>query len=176
MKPASILMIGLFVTLCACGEVEDKGNNEDPNSEPAAAMVEVGTYSAATYQPLAEGDPIEIISGFQGGWHIEPVLHVEGVDSSELSGSLSMSVETTDGVLLASSGEQELEPGFFDQNETGWSYFSFPVIFDVEPFGYEGQEVVVIAVGDVAGESFDVEQRVTLVNETDELEGFGRRG
>lgn len=45
-----------------------------PNTAPTLS-VEVGTGSA-DYVPLADGDPVELIYGTQGGWHVWTAVRV----------------------------------------------------------------------------------------------------
>ncbi len=45
-----------------------------PNTSPTL-LVEVGT-GASDYVPLADGDPVDLIYGMQGGWHVWTAVKV----------------------------------------------------------------------------------------------------
>lgn len=72
------LMWSSLVLLAACGEPEDSGTpakgGDDTGTEPTGcfaeeARIDVGT-GAEAFEELAPGDPVVMVHGPQGGWHL----------------------------------------------------------------------------------------------------------
>lgn len=63
---AGALLLGI---LGSCKSDDDVPTLAPIPSTPPTLSVEVGTGSI-DYQPLAEGDRVELVHGSQGGWHI----------------------------------------------------------------------------------------------------------
>ena len=63
---------GLGLTLCllACGEAE-------PTAPPSAPALELGTGSWR-FEPLEDGQEVELVHGAQGGWHMWISLRATG--------------------------------------------------------------------------------------------------
>jgi hypothetical protein len=114
---------------------------------------------------------IEIISGIQGGWHVEPYLYVSGVTERELFGTATLWVEVEE-MRIAESGIQEFEPIFFQRVDDDFALFSQPVIFQGSntPENLTGLEVIMHA--DIVfddGRSVSLTSTVTLIDEFDEF-------
>jgi hypothetical protein len=60
----------IALALAACG-------GEPAESPPAEAMLELGTGSWR-FEPLTDGQEVELVRGAQGGWHIWISLRVSG--------------------------------------------------------------------------------------------------
>lgn len=140
------MKLALVLALVGCAPEGDGG-------EAAAPLgCEVGTgYDA--FEPLEEGDPVDIIAGPQGGYHVFTSVHCEGVyvDVLEVAGA-----------LRHASTDEWLGPGFIFAREVA------PVDGVVEILGLlnllndpeaaRDQEVLVSA-GVTAGETTAVDAR-----------------
>lgn len=76
--PVRGLSCGLLVGIVSCGapspDPGPAGARSDSGALPTGcfaneAMVDVGT-GATAFEPLAEGDPVVMVHGPQGGWHL----------------------------------------------------------------------------------------------------------
>ena len=69
---------GLLVAIASCGapspDPGTAGGRSDSGTSPTGcfaneAAIDVGT-GATAFEPLAEGDPVVMVHGPQGGWHL----------------------------------------------------------------------------------------------------------
>ena len=145
----------LPLLLVGCGAGDPQGDcalSDDPTLEIGAG--------ATTFETLQDGDPIELVHGPQGGYHLEIALRGFGIDGSDLvAGSMS---GTIGGQGLASSKPWldfrcNAETGTLDALGTN-------LIYDAQPADLDGQTTeVLISITDASGTV--VEDTATLLIE-----------
>jgi hypothetical protein len=90
------LLVLVLVLLCGCG-------GPDLESDPA---IELGT-GEVEFVPLADGDPVPLTFGLQGGQHVWGALRVVGIDWREIA--LTFALEGPDGVALTPTTQMYTE-------------------------------------------------------------------
>ena len=82
-----------------CGESgDDAMADAGPVVPPAEARVEIGTGSA-TFVALADGDPIELVYGAQGGWHVDTAVRLWGMEPEGMLLTYEVRREGTDALI-----------------------------------------------------------------------------
>ncbi|WP_157595505.1 hypothetical protein [Plesiocystis pacifica] len=67
-------VLALVVLFAGCDPEPPSVVSEDARVELGAAGVE--------WRPLAEGDPVELVAGLQGGWHVDVAVRGRGLEPS----------------------------------------------------------------------------------------------
>lgn len=113
---ASILLIAVAVTFSSC--TDPGGGSDAGDTDPGTLGVELGKRTdqpefASITQP---GTDLELISGFQGGYHLEPALRIAHPGPDEFITVVDYAVVDTD------TGESlEEEPGLYRVDQRAWT-------------------------------------------------------
>jgi len=85
-----------------------------------------------SYDPYPdEGAEIRLIHGFQGGYHVEPALHVAGIEAREFSTTIRYSVERIeDGEKLNRRNTYNIGQYGWMDHQGGHLHHSNPVVFE----------------------------------------------
>lgn len=114
-----ILAAGLVLTGCPENLPDpDAGSDAGADADPPALTVELGTRQETSFVSFDADQPaLEVVSGFQGGYHIEPALRVEGVEADDFISVVSYRVSDAEtGELLTSN------PTKYRVNQGAWSF------------------------------------------------------
>lgn len=129
------------------------GPSGGPDAGSCAATVRVGTQDAGSFTPLVDGDPAELILGFQGFWMLRFALDVEleRGTATEAEVSAFVTVPETGVELGQRTRETALVP-----TAAGFRIEEWLVFFNDEPpsqvVGHPADvEVIVRAAGCVGG-------------------------
>lgn len=120
---------------------------------------------------------VEVVSGFQGGFHVEPSILLQGVEADPFEAELEYEVRDRD------SGEVMTRPTLYNiESRWGWLEYkkgdgvvhhSNPVIFDgiAGPEDVEGEKVILWVRAKImeTGAEVEVEKEAEIINETNEL-------
>lgn len=183
------LACSLAFGLSACGSATEGEDDPvvPPEPDPPVEEVEpkemeepvaLGIFAAATPFRLLppSGGEAEIISGFQGGVHLEPGLRFDADDytAAELSGSVTLRVRRlSDDQVISEGAIYPFEPYSFVESDGAWLYRAPPVIFAgaSSSDGLRGEQVRieadVVLASEAGGRALSAE--VELVDEVDEL-------
>lgn len=169
-----VWMAAISVVLAmGCGDpTEEKPDGGVPDGGPGELTAQLGTFEGANFRPLEETGELEIISGFQGGWHVEPLLLIDGVGSKEiLSGTLLFVVEReSSSEEVGAAPEQEVEPVFWDNyQDDSYLFLTQPVFLNFPPDQLVGERVVLeMTLSLTNGEELTVSQQTTLKDDFEE--------
>lgn len=153
-------LLAVFVLLAAC----------DPDSEAACAaaaeeegLLEIGT-GAEGFEPVADGDHLQIQSGGQGGHHVYGSLRasgvVQGIFEGETDPVVTFEVLDGEGTVLAG---YEAYPRHFVQEDEALVHFGDTLILEANPGSLDGVEVTLVAeLEDACGRVLTDERVVTL--------------
>lgn len=128
-------------------EVSDGAEMSDGTWEPGDLTLEAGRLvgDADSFEAYADDGSavIELVMGFQGGYHIEPALRLQGVETSGLETEIEYVVtRTSNGNRLNRPSEFRIGRRGWEERETGYIHRSNPVIFDIQrPSDIVGDEV-----------------------------------
>ncbi len=174
-------LLGFALLAFGCGEVQktkkssDMGMPDVSDTRPPDDGFDVQLRGRGTGEAFVEGQEVELVSGFQGGYHIDVVLFVETLP------------EVTDGITRARVRHVETSERFagitadiFAENwrvdpEGGFVYSIPPVVTD--GFSYPSDaigdpiELEVTTTMDDGTEARDI-VRLVLVDEIEELGGI----
>ncbi len=116
------------------------------------------------WRALAEGDPIELVAGPQGGWHVDVSVRGAGVESEGLRlDYYAIDAESGDELSFVTSS-QLTEGGVLPADE-GWFRLGDRVVFDIDgPEDVVGRDVCLIV--EISGAAWeDEDQRcVTIID------------
>ena len=135
------ILVSLVLAFTACGETPVPPPTKPPSDEPCEPKptddFTIGVVvddSQRWFRAFEEDcDTIEMETGLQGGWHIEPALQApEDAVQSELSGMLRWEVEDENGAVVATA-EFEMFKNFWQELEGGLAYWGDFVIFRSNP-------------------------------------------
>lgn len=141
-------------------DTQDSGT-EQPDVEPLLEL-EAGLTEC---RPLVDGDPVELVAGFQGGWHVDLCVRGEGLAPD----GLWLDYEARDpqtGASLSYETQALLGENNVLWTDEGWLRLGDRVVFDIEaPEQVVGSEVCLFV--EVDGESWSGEDSrcVTIVDE-----------
>lgn len=171
MRSAFLAVVTASLVLAmGCGN----GIDDKPDGGP---VVDAGTLEGGfvvrteqAFVELEDAASLEIISGFQGGWHVEPYLSLSNIEAEALNGSATFWVEQN-GTQVADAGQIEFEPIFFQTDGEAYLFFTQIQFLTAG----SADEVVGEAVvrGEVIlddGRTVEVMNSVNLVNEVEEFE------
>lgn len=133
----------------------------DPEGVVGDVSIEIGTGYEA-FIPLAPGDDVELIAGFQGGWHVDAAVRLSGVGP--------------DGVLLvydaiASDGERIsfetqavlTQNGLLPEGE-GWVRLGDRIVMDIlDTDAVEGAELTLRVTAQFKDQTWSDERTVVIV-------------
>lgn len=129
------------------------------------------------FRAFDEGcETIEMETGLQGGWHIEPALQApRTAASADLGGRIYWTVRNEAGDVVADA-EFELFRNFWQALEGGDAYWGDFVIFDRNPGGLIGTELTIECRLEFdersSQDDVTVERTVTFVDEEEATEFF----
>jgi len=147
------LVVLLAPVAAGCHPPSEGGSDGGTDTEgdgwtPEELSVEAGRLvdGGATFEPYADGGDaeIELVAGFQGGFHVEPDLRLTDLDSDAFTTVIDYVVERT------SNGERVNRPSEFtirsefgwEELDSGWVHRGNQVIFDINrPAQIVGDEV-----------------------------------
>ncbi|NVB39879.1 hypothetical protein G6O69_18695 [Pseudenhygromyxa sp. WMMC2535] len=136
MRARGLVLLTLALAGCdadASAELEEEDTSELPTSE---AEIELG-LGPVDWRALEEGDPVELVAGLQGGWHVDLAVRGEGLEP----GGLWLRYEARDpstGAALSYVTEALLDEGNVLETDEGWLRVGDRVVFTID-----GPEVVV---------------------------------
>jgi hypothetical protein len=151
----------LTLTLGGC---ETEGEASAPGQPAVAATIELGTGLTA-WQTLAEGDPLELVAGFQGGWHVDVSVRGQGLEPSELWLRYEAREPQSD-ASLSFVTHSLLSNNNVLATDEGWLRLGDRVVFDIAgPELVVGSAVCLVVVA--SSPSWESEDRrcVTIVDE-----------
>lgn len=146
------MLAGLALVVCACAGCPEGGGGSDAGQDagfdvtPGQLDVQIGKNVDGQWQAFADdGATIEVVSGFQGGYHLGPALRIERPPADSFITVVDYSVTDVD------TGEElAAEPSRYRVNERTWEprpsgYFVRPwerYILDIDdPAKVEGRTV-----------------------------------
>jgi hypothetical protein len=97
-------------------------------ASPGPASVALGT-GWASFEPLADGQDLELVYGPQGGWHIDLSLRTTGLDADATAITYSAVHE---GVSMGFPAELPLADALVLHTDTGWDRLGDRVVFDAQ--------------------------------------------
>lgn len=129
----------LALGLVACASAAPPADEDDPCSAPGEPTLEIG-LGLDGYEPLDNGDPMPLIHGPQGGYHLEIGLQATNLAADALIGGYL--VGEIDGVVLAESAP------FLDFRcklpeapvQESWGTL---LVFEAEPADLDGQTAII---------------------------------
>ena len=142
---------------CAGGKGADSGSEAACESNTEASL-EIGS-GAASFETLSAGEPIMLVHGAQGGYHIELGLRATGIDASDL-----VAADFTGeigGVQLAQS-KPWLQFRCNPATAT-WDAWGTTLIYDSTPEDLKGQSTDVhVFLTDVSGVELSADLILTI--------------
>lgn len=168
--PRRAWLFGLLLALglggCGYG-VPDDGNGEgDGGVELTLGRSADGGSGFEAYSTASA--EIDLVHGFQGGYHVEPTLYLTGVGDSAPDTRIDYVVERAgDGEQISRDTSYEIVPGGWTSYQNGYLHRSNPVIFDIqEPEEVVGDPVELTVTVDVTdGEEVTESVEGTIVDE-----------
>ena len=157
----SLLAVAALLLLSGC--LPPGSNNGNNGSADAASDVVEGDFVATLgksnqgdYEEFSSSPTLEVVSGFQGGFHIEPALKIEELEAEEFFAVVTYHVEDVD------SGEMlEQSPSMYRVDQS-----AFETSGDALLRNYERIILSVSTADDAAGRTVEVSVDV-------EIEGIG---
>jgi hypothetical protein len=152
-------------------EPGDADATDGDGEEAGDLTLDLGEHgpSGAGFEPYTDGaGEFELVRGFQGGFHLEPVLYLVGVEQSEFTAEIDYEIRRrSDGDLLNRETTFEIGPRQWSDHEEGYLHFSNPVIFTAgQPDAVIGTPVELVVTLDVqGGGSVHVSHVGTVVDE-----------
>lgn len=132
----------------------------EPDGVFGDPVLELGTGLDA-WQALEEGDPVELVAGLQGGWHLDAAVRFDGFGPGGVE--LVYDAVRDDGTPVGLTTVATLGPGRVLEDEQGFLRLGDRVVLDIEgPEDVVGAEVVV-RVSAVLGEATWSDERVVVV-------------
>lgn len=149
------LLLVAALLLAGCPEEppdSDAGHDGGADGSPPAIEVELGGRQDGSFVKVTEEEPtLEVVSGFQGGYHIEPGLRMETIGAEEFISVVEYRVTDAEtGELLSS------DPMSYRINQRAWNYEPGVGHFRV----WEQVILNVIDPDDAAGRLVDIDVRV----------------
>lgn len=137
--------------------------NADSDGVFGEPSVVLGT-GTDRYEPLDDGDTVELIAGIQGGWHVDVSLWFDGFGP----GGTTLRYEALDSSATALSFPTQTvlaETSVLDA-ETGWHRVGDRVVMDIsDPSEVVGQTVILRATAELDGQTWSDERTVTVVDD-----------
>ena len=125
--------------------------------------LELGT-GTAEFEPLQDGDTIEVIAGPQGGWHVDVSLWFGGFGPDGIT--LLYEAVTTDAEPISFVTQARLlDASVLDVNE-GWHRVGDRIVFDIaDASEVIGETVILRVTAALENQTWSDERRVQLVGE-----------
>lgn len=157
--------LALVFLTSACGE-----HPESPPPEPELdARIDLGT-GRVSFVSIEEGDPVELVSGPQGGFHLEFTLHLFNVDPENLILDYQVR-EQSAGKQLSFPARYVIGKGYVLDEGVHFLRVGDRAILDVkEPAQVQGLQVQASCSIERAGIILAQDQKsITIVDQIDEL-------
>ena len=142
------LLVAAMLSLCAlagCAEPPDEPTVPcEPGRTDEFALGVVIFESPRWFRAFDEGcDTVEMETGLQGGWHIEPAIQApRSASNADLGGRILWSVRDEDDTTVANA-EFELYRSFWQTLEGGDAYWGDFVIFIRNPANLVGTQITI---------------------------------
>lgn len=161
MKRFSTILILIVFLTSGCGGEEFENSTPSPDAEP---WLELGAGLYA-YENLEDGDTIELVHGFQGGWHVDMAIRFGDLGPSGIHLTY-QATDSTNGDLISYITETTLRENQVQSYEEGWERSGDRIVFDIgsaqEVIGRDLQLHVTARLGDV---SLEDTRRATIVDD-----------
>ncbi len=139
-----------------------------PSSESSDGVfgepwVTIGT-GTSTWEPLGQGDPIELVAGPQGGWHLDATVWFGGFGPAGVT--LVYEAVDTDAERVSYVTEAQLLPQTVLEAEEGWYRVGDRIVLAIDD-GSEvlSQELILRVTAALDGQTWSDERRVTVIDE-----------
>jgi hypothetical protein len=111
----------------ACGRAQGTAPDAGPEVRYVEPRIVAGAGLSA-FMALADGDPVEIIAGPQGGWHLDLGARIEGVPAM---GLLRYTLRNDAGVVVSLPAEYAVDPARVMPSGEGWTRVGDRAVLDV---------------------------------------------
>lgn len=150
----------LWIWLAATGCAKDAA----PTESAPVEIIELGAGLSA-FSSVEDGDPLPLVYGLQGGWHLDVALRAWGVTPEGVQLSY-QALDAEDGALLSFPAEATLDARYVREIDGGWERLGDRVIFDI-PSADEvlGRELVLEVTLTGSGAALSDQRRVRVADE-----------
>lgn len=125
--------------------------------------IELGSGPYA-WGPLSEGDPIELVAGPQGGWHLDTALWFDGFGPDGVT--LVYDAVTPEAESVSFSTQATLMSSNVLPAEEGWHRLGDRVVLDIQdPSEVVGSELVLRVTASIEGQSWSDTRQILVVDE-----------
>jgi hypothetical protein len=125
--------------------------------------LELGT-GQATFEPLADGDALELVAGPQGGWHLDATLAFGGFGPSGVT--LVYEALGTDAERVSFTTRADLHEISVVPADDGWHRLGDRIVLDItSPADVVGTEVVVRVTAALGEQTWSDERQVRVVDD-----------
>jgi hypothetical protein len=125
--------------------------------------LELGT-GQATFEPLADGDALELVAGPQGGWHLDATLAFAGFGPSGVT--LVYEALGTDAERVSFTTRADLHEISVVPADDGWHRLGDRIVLDItSPADVVGTEVVVRVTAALGEQTWSDERQVRVVDD-----------
>ena len=151
-------------------DVDDHSSSDPDGTESDELVLDLGrrTMGGNGFEPYDDSNAdVEIVHGFQGGYHIEPTLYLTGVDEEMFTADIHYEVvRDSDGEMLNSRKDYVVDHYGWMSYQDGFLHHSNPVIFAISgPSDVKGDGVEISITVDVRqGGAVSVTQDATIVD------------
>lgn len=121
LRLATLFVLAAAVLVAGCPDdppESDAGIDGGTDADPPALLIELGERDDSSFVAFTDEQPtLEVVSGFQGGYHIEPALRMDGVEAGEFISVVSYRVTDVEtGEVLTS------DPTSYRINQRAWNH------------------------------------------------------
>jgi hypothetical protein len=154
---------------------DNNGTADAGDVEEAPFDVEIGKSSQGDYAEFSATPQLEVVAGFQGGFHIEPALKISQLQPDAFFAVISYRIEDVDSgeTLHQSPSMYRVDEGAFDASAGAWFRNYDRVILSVSTASEAaGRTVDLFVEVEIEGlGTASVSRTVELVDEVDEFGG-----
>jgi hypothetical protein len=127
------------------------------------AWIELGT-GRATFEPLAEGDAMELVAGPQGGWHVDVALRFGGLEPEGLE--LVYDAVDAEGAPISFTTRAFVVEESLLADGDDWIRVGDRIVLDIEsPADVVDTEAIVRVTAELAGQTLADERRIAIVDD-----------
>ena len=125
--------------------------------------VEIGT-GYLDWQPLSDGQPVELIAGIQGGWHLDAAVRFGGFGPGGVT--LVYDAVDSEAERVSFVTQAELVEASVLEEEEGWLRVGDRIVLDIsDPSEVVGRELIVRVTAALGEQTWSDERRVLVVDE-----------
>lgn len=142
----------------------------DPGRAPTPAgvfgepVVELGT-GVAGFVALTDGDPVELVAGLQGGWHLDVSVRFDGMGPDGVLLVYEAVDESASRISYVTQALLE-ERAVIEVASGGWERVGDRVVLDlIDATSLVGSTVVLRVTAELGGQTWSDERRVTVVDD-----------